>query len=535
MSLDSRIKKLEERYKNLKDSNDENTSSIEDLYDSINNIKSKPVSNYSASDLSSWDKESDNESEIEELSLAKKQVIKQCVTNRIGNNASILEDYKDVKELDINELEVLLEYLYTIYANDRCDNQVNNSPDNYNKIKSQLDYFISLNLEKRKCILDSIANYNNLQIKNKIKPMIFTILESSLSNYHKQIVISKLKMLEQMDSTDSEYYKMKQWLDNLVAIPFGIYKEPTFILTSNENQANAIITNASNILDNAIYGQQRTKQHILEIVAKMISNPSARGSVFAVEGEAGTGKTSLIKRGLAPIFELPFQFISLGGARDMSYLAGENYTYIGSKPGLIVQGLKQAGCMNPIFFFDELDKVSDTPYGQEIINLLIHITDSIQNEHFQDVYLDGIPVDLSQALFVFSFNNRALVNPILLDRMEIITFDKYSYADKVTIIKKYLLPELFNEYFGNDFNRRTKVILEDKRALFKKLIFGVKRIGKGVVKSHGIRSIKRKLEKAIAKINLEELMKNSVSINKIDGGNKKIRKIIIKPEHFDKL
>jgi ATP-dependent Lon protease len=323
---------------------------------------------------------------------------------------------------------------------------------------------------------------------------------------------------------------LKQWLDNLLAIPFGINKKPAFY----ENTPHEIISNASFILDNAIYGQHKTKQHILEIVARMISNTNGRGTVFAVEGAPGVGKTSLIKNGLSPIFGLPFQFISLGGTRDIAYLAGENYTYIGSKPGLLVQALKQSKCMNPIFYFDELDKVSDTPHGQEIINLLIHITDPAQNEHFQDMYLDGIPIDLSRAVFIFSFNDRALVNPILLDRMEIIKFDKYTYQDKAVIVEKYLLPEIISEYFGSSAintlgssnalgSSNIKVILKNKKKVLKTLILiphnqnhrpniTPRKIGKGIIKNtrnktRGIRCIKRKLEKAIARKNLEELIK----------------------------
>jgi len=214
----------------------------------------------------------------------------------------------------------------------------------------------------------------------------------------------------------------------------------------------------------------------------------------------------------------------------MAYLAGENYTYIGSKPGLIVQALRQARCMNPIFYFDELDKVSNTPHGQEIINLLIHITDPAQNEHFLDMYLDGIPIDLSRALFIFSFNDRNLVNPILLDRMEIIKFDEYTYQDKAHIVEQYLLPEITSEYFGygrgsgsGSGSGSVKVILRNKKKVLKTLILiplkqnpslniNSRKIGKGIIKNkkkktRGIRCIKRKLEKAIARKNLEELIK----------------------------
>ncbi len=527
MSLESRIKKLEERLRDLKDSNAENISSIEDLYDTINTIKSTGYNSSSDEDYcSSTDSyqssslDSSSKSSLVSPSFTSRHCEiskRQGAINNIGNICSILEEYKstDVKNL---ELEQLLEYVSTIYS-------LEDTTNTQGKIKDCLDYFLTLTSENQNSIIQLINNHKNQQ--KQIRPSLFTILESPMADYHKQIAISKLKILENMDATDAEYYKLKQWLDNLLAIPFGNYKAPSF----NQKPSNNVISEALVILNNAIYGQQETKQHILEIVARMISNPSSRGSVFAVEGEPGSGKTSLIKRGLASIFGLPFQFISLGGARDIAYLAGENYTYIGSKPGLIVQALKQAGCMNPIFYFDELDKVSDTPQGQEIINLLIHITDPAQNEHFHDMYLDGIPVDLSKALFLFSFNNRSLVNPILLDRMETIKFNKYTYMDKVVIVEKYLLPELIADYFGYNIGNdcSVKVILREKKILFKKLIL-VKRIISGirkVVNTRGIRCIRRRLEKVIARINLEELSNNNISKN--IKKNIKKRKIIIKP------
>lgn len=516
-NLESRLKKLEERFRDLKDSTEEATSNIEDLYDTINNFKSDCNPNNNSS------KEYSSSIQLSQLSQLSQSSQSSYLLSIKSLSNAILKDYKSKCAKDTNDskdLEEFLEYVSTIYAIDK-------QSDNEEKIKRSLNYFITLNSEKRNIILELIHNYThpnqntnpntNPNQKKEIKPELFTILESPMTDYHKHFVISKLKMLKTMDTTDTEYYKLKQWLDNLLNIPFGIYKEPEFIKTQNPSE---VLKKANDIMNTAIYGQSRTKQHILEIVAKMISNPSTRGSVFAIEGAAGVGKTSLIKRGLAPIFGLPFQFISLGGARDMAYLAGENYTYIGSKPGLIVQALKQARCMNPIFYFDELDKVSNTPHGQEIINLLIHITDPAQNEHFQDMYLDGIPIDLSRALFIFSFNNKKLINPILLDRMEIIKFDKYTYQDKAVITEKYLLPEIVSEYFGsstsdNVGSNNIKVILKNKKKVLKTLILITQKqnqnprmhitprqFGNGIIKNtknktRGIRCIKRKLEKAI--------------------------------------
>ena len=139
-------------------------------------------------------------------------------------------------------------------------------------------------------------------------------------------------------------------------------------------------------------------------MAQQIRNPSCQGGVIALYGPPGTGKTELIKKGIAKAMDKPFIFISLGGAQDSSYLDGHSFTYEGSIYGRIAQALIDAKCMNPIIYFDELDKVSNTDKGQEIINVLIHLTDYTQNSHFMDDYMDGIVVDLSRATFIFSFN-----------------------------------------------------------------------------------------------------------------------------------
>jgi ATP-dependent Lon protease len=273
-----------------------------------------------------------------------------------------------------------------------------------------------------------------------------------------------------MQKTDSEYFKLSQWLDIFLQIPFNIYKTPAYLLDTadtldtpdtpdTQNTTGTYLLNSRKHLDTIIYGQENTKQHIIEILARMMRNSKTTGSVFAIYGEAGTGKTTLIKEGLSHIFGLPFIFISLGGAQDRTTLSGSNYVYEGSSCGKIMQSLNQSRCMNPIFYFDELDKVSETDKGNEIINLLVHLTDYTQNGHFMDDYMDGIAIDLSRATFVFSFNNKDKISPILLDRMEIIKFKSYSVEEKMIIARQYLIPNVVYNVFND---KSIKVILSDK-------------------------------------------------------------------------
>ena len=211
-----------------------------------------------------------------------------------------------------------------------------------------------------------------------------------------------------------------------------------------------------------------------------------------IKGEPGTGKTSLIKHGLATLLDLPFIFISLGGATDSSFLNGMSYTYVGSTPGKIVNALKQSQCMNPIFYFDELDKVSTTERGTEIINLLIHLTDPTQNTHFTDNYIDCIELDLSRATFIFSFNDISKVSPILRDRMALIRFKSYTPIQKITIARRYLAPQICKEFMGV---RNNKYNIVFSRRVMQTIIHRKKR-------KCGVRYIKHHMEKLIARLNV---------------------------------
>jgi ATP-dependent Lon protease len=504
--MDNKIKKLTEKIRDLQDQNAELNSSVEDIYNTLNNLKSNTSNN---------------------------------TPNDTSNNTS-----NDNKLYDNNAH--FINYLISLDNNHKNDNiviikqQMLKFAGYVNKYLPELDddqqreyikYFLELCDDQQQ---DTIINTCNTlsQLDNATKPKIFRILESPLTDYHKKIALGKLNILQKMDSNDSEYYKLTQWLDNLLDIPFNNHKQPSYISQPSQT----IFQDARMQLDKVIYGQQKTKQHILEIVARMISNPSTGGTVFAVEGEPGTGKTTLIKDGLSQVLGFPFIFISLGGAQDASYLAGENYTYIGSKPGRIIQALKETKCMNPIFYFDELDKVSNTERGQEIINLLIHITDFAQNKHFLDYYMDGITVDLSRAMFIFSFNDRAKVCPILLDRMEIIRFHSYSSRQKKYITENYLLPKVIKHYFGT---RKINIKFINKNVILKLLILPrlskhkspankkmlnidsiMRRRSRIIMKTKnkcgGVRYISRKLERIISRININilENEKKYISQNK---------------------
>lgn len=211
---------------------------------------------------------------------------------------------------------------------------------------------------------------------------------------------------------------------------------------------NTYIQNIQPTLDKHVYGHVKAKRQIERILAQWINGEAFNeGYILGFEGNPGIGKTTLAK-GLSRCLldengqERPFAIIAMGGSCNASTLVGHSYTYVGSSWGDIVQILIDKKCMNPIILIDEVDKISKTDNGKEIIGILTHMLDSTQNNAFQDKYFSGIDIDLSKVLFVLSYNDVSLIDKVLLDRIHRIQFDSLSMDDKLVISKQYLLPEL---------------------------------------------------------------------------------------------
>lgn len=210
------------------------------------------------------------------------------------------------------------------------------------------------------------------------------------------------------------------------------------------------IQNTRARLDSSIYGQREAKDQIVRIIAQWV-NGNQDGYCLGFEGSPGLGKTSLAKYGISQALvdangkSRPFGFIALGGSANGSILEGHSYTYVGSTWGRIVDILMQSRCMNPIIFIDELDKISNTESGRELIGILTHLTDRTQNNEFMDKYFAGVKLDLSKVLFIFSYNDYSLLDPILADRIHRVRFENYTIGDKVAISRDFLIPRIAAE------------------------------------------------------------------------------------------
>jgi len=221
-------------------------------------------------------------------------------------------------------------------------------------------------------------------------------------------------------------------------------------INSNMKDITDYMTEVKTTLDKAVHGHDKAKKQIERIIGQWI-NGEQDGYCFGFEGPPGIGKTSLAKRGLSDCLKddkgvsRPFAMIQMGGDSNGSTLHGHNYTYVGSTWGSIVQIIIDKKCMNPIIFIDEVDKISRTENGKEIIGILTHLLDPAQNDCFQDKYFTGIDLDLSKALFILSYNDVTAIDKILLDRVHRIKFDSLSLEDKLVISKTHILPEVYKK------------------------------------------------------------------------------------------
>ena len=363
-------------------------------------------------------------------------------------------------------------------------------------------YFKKQNKDTQIEILDKeneIYNYFNSEV-----PIRYKILCSSLPIATKSLIIQKIDLFEEMNITDTEYSKLNKWFKGLSQIPFDNYIYMPVSIKDNDIKIQNFLFDSYQILKNTIYGQLEAKNKIMQILAQWISNPNSIGQIIALEGPPGVGKTSLVKNGVSKALNRPFCFYALGGATDVANLEGHSYTYEGATWGRMIEMLMESKVMNPVIFFDELDKISRTSKGSEITGLLTHLTDYTQNNVFHDKYFSGVDIDFSKSIFFFSYNDNKLINPILKDRLTIVKFSGYSIEEKIKIVKDFIIPELLKNI---GFNKNDIIIDNDNIKYI---------INKYTNNEDGVRNIKRCIEDLFLKINLLRLIKDNDTINMID-------------------
>ena len=304
------------------------------------------------------------------------------------------------------------------------------------------EYFDVLSRAKKRELNSKMKALTSLSLSGDIPPK-FRILDLPVPDQVKADVIKKIDALDGMDA--SEQYKQRNWIDNFMRIPFGVRIPLPVKFEDGPEACSAFIRNARVTMDKAVYGMAPAKTQIMQVLAQWITNPKSTGNVIAMKGPMGVGKTSFARNGISAVLQRPFQFFSLGGASDAATFVGHSFTYEGSICGRIAESLMQSRCMNPVLYFDELDKISTTPHGEEIVGLLIHMTDRTQNSQFHDRYFAGVDFDLSQCLFVFSFNDESKIHPILRDRLQVINCSGYTLEDKTAIVTSHIWPGMLEQ------------------------------------------------------------------------------------------
>lgn len=372
-----------------------------------------------------------------------------------------------------------------------------------NWTEEEYKYYRMLPKREKRQIIAVEKRVKNTDLDNHI-PMRFKILNNDMDDRTKSIILSKIDLFQSMSENSGDYHKLQNYLNLVSKLPIGRYHKLPISATDPQEAIAKYLTGVRESLDNSVYGHSESKDQIMLLLSKFITNPNSQGLTIGLQGPMGCGKTTLIKDGLAKALNMPFSFIPLGGANDGSYLDGHSYVFEGSHSGKIAEVLMKTQYMNPIIYMDELEKGLQNRHGEEISNILIHLCDTSQNDKFNDKYFSEIDFDLSKAIFIFSYNDPSAISPILLDRMVTISVPGYTKAQKLEIARDYLIPKIYEQYSL----AATDVTFTDRI---------INSIIDETPEEEGVRNLKRSLESIVSWLNmhryLEPIIKYPVEVN----------------------
>ena len=384
--------------------------------------------------------------------------------------------------LEITNVQKRLEKLCTILLQETELSELEKSIQARIKLqveKNQKDFYLR---EQIKAIQTELGDKDQTDVEELRERLAKTPLNEEAQKKTER----ELDRLSHMMPGTPEVNISRTYVEWILDLPWG-----------NTTQDNLNLKHARKVLDRDHYGLHDVKDRIIEYLAVLRMKKDMRGPILCFVGPPGIGKTSIV-RAVSEAVGRKFVQMSLGGVRDEAEIRGHRRTYVGAIPGRIIAGLKQAGSMNPVFLFDEIDKMSSDFRGNPAAAML-EVLDAEQNDAFRDHYME-LPVDLSRVMFITTANTLDSIPPALLDRLEIIEVPSYTELDKLKIATKHLLPKQVKEHGlpVGSVKMSTAVTL--------KLIDGYTR-------EAGVRTLERKIARLVRKATVDILNNSIQSIN----------------------
>ncbi len=366
--------------------------------------------------------------------------------------------------------------------------------------RSQKELYLNeqLKIIEKELGLSSEDDLEIEELHNKIE-------KSQMPKETREKAHKELTRLAKMAPLSPEATVSRSYIEWLTDMPWGIY-----------TQDKLDIARAQTILDEDHYGLKKVKQRIIEYLAVHTLVKKIKGTILCFVGPPGVGKTSLA-RSIARALNRKFVRVSLGGVRDEAEIRGHRRTYIGSLPGKIIQFIKKAGSMNPVFLLDEIDKMSSDFRGDPA-SALLEVLDPEQNHTFNDHYLE-IDFDLSQVLFITTANTTEGIPHALLDRMEIIRIAGYTEEEKLNIATQFLIPKQIK---SSGLSKKNIVFFND----------GIKMIISSYTREAGVRNLEREIANVCRKV-AKEVVENGPALKKII--SKDTVRLLLGPVHFSEL
>ena len=352
------------------------------------------------------------------------------LADSVASNLSVkLSDKQEL--LELTDVKERLEKVFALMESEMGMLQMERKIKNRVKRqmeKTQREYYLN---EQMKAIQRELGEQGEGGERDELAELEARIKETPLSEEARNKAEAEMKKLRQMSPMSAESTVVRNYLDWLLALPWGTRKDIETDLVKAEHQ-----------LDDDHYGLEKVKERILEYLAVQKRTGKMKGPILCLVGPPGVGKTSL-GRSIAEATGRDFVRVSLGGVRDESEIRGHRRTYIGSMPGRIIQSLKKTKTGNPLFLLDEIDKMGMDHRGDPA-SALLEVLDPEQNSTFNDHYLE-VDYDLSDVMFVTTANSLNMPQP-LLDRMEIIRIAGYTEDEKVEITKRHLIPQVREDH-----------------------------------------------------------------------------------------